>query len=44
MLGKDDKPIKSLFAVGEVSGVLHGKNRLGGNSLTECVVYGRLVG
>ena len=35
---------QSLFAVGEVSAGVHGKNRLGGNSLLECTVYGRRVG
>ena len=33
--------IKGLYAAGEVVGGLHGKNRLGGNALTECVVFGR---
>lgn len=36
--------IPGLFACGEVAGGVHGKNRLGGNSLAECVVYGRLAG
>lgn len=34
-------PIAGLFAAGEVTGGLHGRNRLGGNSLLECVVFGR---
>jgi len=29
---------------GEVIGGLHGKNRLGGNALSECVVFGRVIG
>lgn len=37
-------PIQGLFAAGEVSGGVHGKNRLGGNSLLECVVFGRVAG
>jgi len=38
------EPIPGLFAAGEVTGGVHGKNRLGGNSLLECVVYGRTAG
>jgi len=29
---------------GEIIGGLHGKNRLGGNALSECVVFGRVIG
>ena len=36
--------IPGLFAVGEATGGIHGKNRLGGNALTECVVFGLEVG
>ncbi|KAL3990920.1 flavocytochrome c family protein [Acanthocheilonema viteae] len=39
-----DKPFKGLFAAGEVTGGVHGRNRLAGNSLLECVVYGRIAG
>ncbi len=41
---KDNHPIKGLYAAGEVSGGVHGGNRLAGNSLLECVVYGRRAG
>ena len=44
VLGKDGSPIKGLYAVGEVAGGVHGENRLGGNSLLECAVFGRMVG
>lgn len=37
-------PIPGLFAAGEVTGGVHGVNRLAGNSLLECVVLGRLAG
>ncbi len=33
-----------LFAVGEVAAGLHGANRLGGNSLSDLLVFGRLAG
>jgi len=36
--------IIGLFGAGEVTGGLHGQNRLGGNSLLECVVFGRIAG
>jgi succinate dehydrogenase/fumarate reductase flavoprotein subunit len=38
------RPIRRLFAAGEVTGGVHGENRLGGNSLLECVVFGRKAG
>ncbi|KAL5630301.1 hypothetical protein BROUX41_000173 [Berkeleyomyces rouxiae] len=37
-------PIPGLFAAGEITGGIHGDNRLGGSSLLECVVYGRIAG
>eukprot|EP01125_Pyxidicula_operculata_P001058 TRINITY_DN1093_c2_g1_i1.p1 TRINITY_DN1093_c2_g1~~TRINITY_DN1093_c2_g1_i1.p1 ORF type:complete len:1151 (-),score=306.48 TRINITY_DN1093_c2_g1_i1:55-3507(-) len=44
VLDQQNNPIKGLYAAGEVTGGVHGKNRLGGNALTECVVFGRIVG
>jgi len=38
------EPIPGLYAAGEVTGGVHGKNRLGGSALLECVVYGRVAG
>jgi len=40
--GKTELP--GLFAAGEVVWGVHGANRLGGNALTECVVFGILAG
>jgi succinate dehydrogenase/fumarate reductase flavoprotein subunit len=39
-----DTGIPGVFAAGEVVGGLHGANRLGGNALTECVVFGARAG
>jgi succinate dehydrogenase/fumarate reductase flavoprotein subunit len=36
--------VPGLFAAGEVIGGIHGENRLGGSSLLDCVVYGRISG
>ncbi len=36
--------VPGLFAAGEVSGGLHGSNRLGGNSLSDLLVFGRRAG
>jgi succinate dehydrogenase / fumarate reductase, flavoprotein subunit len=36
--------VPGLFAAGEVAAGLHGANRLGGNSLSDLVVFGRLAG
>jgi succinate dehydrogenase/fumarate reductase flavoprotein subunit len=36
--------IESLFAVGEVISQIHGANRLGGNSLLDTVVFGKIAG
>merc|ERR1712228_886872 len=40
---KTDKAIPGLYAAGEVAGGIHGNNRLGGNSLLDCVVFGRVA-
>lgn len=36
-------PIMGLYVSGEACGGIHGKNRLGGNSLLDCVVFGRVA-
>jgi flavocytochrome c len=36
--------IPGLYAAGEIAGGIHGNNRLGGNSLLDCVVFGRVAG
>ena len=44
VIDEDDNVIPGLHAAGEVSGGVHGDNRLGGNSLLECTVFGSIVG
>ena len=44
VLRADGSRIDGLSAAGEVTGGVHGNNRLGGNSLLECTVFGGLVG
>ena len=43
ILDMHDERIPGLFGAGEVTGGVHGKNRLAGNSLLECVVFGRIA-
>ncbi|PNH74924.1 hypothetical protein VD0001_g2615 [Verticillium dahliae] len=38
------EPIEGLWAAGEITGGVHGDNRLGGSSLLECAVFGRTAG
>ncbi|KAM7220798.1 FAD binding domain containing protein [Rhypophila decipiens] len=41
---KPQRPIGGIWAAGEITGGIHGDNRLGGSSLLECVVFGRIAG
>lgn len=43
-LTKDGQVIPGLWAAGEVTGVTHGTNRLGGNAYTDIIVFGRIAG
>lgn len=44
VLDKNGIAIPGLWVTGEACGGIHGKNRMGGNSLLDCVVWGRLSG
>jgi succinate dehydrogenase/fumarate reductase flavoprotein subunit len=44
VLDEQGEAIPGLWAAGEVTGGLHGQNRLGGSSLLECAVFGRIAG
>ena len=44
VIGTDGNPIENLYAAGEVTGGVHGGNRLGGNAVSDFVVFGRIAG
>lgn len=44
VLDREGRVIPGVWAAGEVTGGIHGENRLGGSSLLECVVFGRIAG
>jgi fumarate reductase flavoprotein subunit len=44
VISKDGKPMPGFFAAGEVTGGVHGGNRLGGNSISETITFGRIAG
>lgn len=44
VLDTDNNVINGLFAAGEVTGGVHGANRLGGNAVADFVVFGRIAG
>ncbi len=44
VLNAEGTAIKGLYAAGEVTGGIHGGNRLGGNAVVDTVVFGKLVG
>ncbi len=44
VIDKSGNPIPGLYACGEVTGGIHGANRLGGNAVADIVVFGRIAG
>jgi urocanate reductase len=40
----EGRVVEGLYAAGEVTGGIHGKNRLGGNAITDLTVFGRIAG
>merc|ERR1711937_351506 len=44
VIGSGERVIDGLYCGGEAAGGVHGSNRLGGNSLLDCVVFGRVSG
>lgn len=43
VLDKNGKPIPGLFATGEVTGGIHGSNRLGGNATADVLTFGHIA-
>merc|ERR1719335_452688 len=41
---RNGSALPGLYVAGEAAGGVHGNNRLGGNSLLDCVVFGRVAG
>ena len=44
VIDRDGEIIKGLYAAGEVTGGIHGGNRLGGNAVVDTAVFGRIAG
>lgn len=44
VLNQENQVIEGLYAAGEIVGGTHGTNRLGGNAITEILVYGKHAG
>ena len=44
VLDTEGNPIPGLYAAGEVTGGIHGSNRLGGNAIADIMTYGRKAG
>ena len=44
VLDTNGNVIAGLFAAGEITGGVHGANRLGGNAVADFVVFGRIAG
>jgi fumarate reductase flavoprotein subunit len=44
VINTSGEPIPGLYAAGEVTGGIHGANRLGGNAVADIVVFGRIAG
>ena len=44
VLNEEGEVIPGLYAAGEVTGGIHGGNRLGGNAIVDCLVFGQIAG
>ena len=44
VLDEKGNPISGLYAAGELTGVIQGTNRLGGNAIADIITFGRIAG
>ena len=44
VVNQNGKAIPGLYAAGEVTGGVHGGNRLGGNAVADIIVFGQIAG
>ena len=44
VLKEDGSAIQGLYAAGEVTGGVHGENRIGGNAVADIIIFGRQAG
>lgn len=44
VLNDKGEPILGLYVAGEVTGGIHGSNRLGGNAIADSMTFGRVAG
>ena len=44
VVNKSGIPVPGLYAAGEVTGGVHGGNRLGGNAVADIIVFGQIAG
>lgn len=44
VLDEKENPISGLYAAGELTGVIQGTNRLGGNAIADIITFGRIAG
>ena len=44
VLNTDGQTIPGLYAAGELTGVIQGSNRLGGNAIADIITFGRIAG
>ncbi|MCC5890645.1 MAG: flavocytochrome c [Alkalibacterium sp.] len=44
VLNPNGEPVKGLYAAGELTGGIHGENRIGGNAVADIIIFGRQAG